>query len=492
MSLEYSKAKNESLTCKYNNIFLHSSYNPQNEAERFVQNLNPDYTPENILIIEPALSYCAPYLRKKFPSSNIYAIRFIKDIQTTERFDDEFYFSDDKNLEDQLFNYFGESGLLNSFFITWPPSSKAFSDNESKVWSIIKKVLKQCQDILATRQYFSERWIKNQINYFSNLTKVTNINKIDLPVLICGSGPSLKNCLNFIKTYSDHFFIIACSSSIKPLIKNGVTPDLCISTDGGYWAKKHLTCLKNTNSIIALPSEANIDKNLLKDVTVLPLAYCDNYDDTIFESLKISFIKAKRNGTVTGTALELALSITENKILLCGIDLEASSGYVHTQPNELESSNSLKDNRIRTKEKRIFIQGLETPQLDIYRNWFINNSANFENRVFRLYENHIFIHTLGKIKDIQVSDVKKMLDTKTISDKKNIFNSVQNIHCTMQNIKNIFTQLSSNPVWIENYFPADCMMIKRYQKTELEQKYKIILKEKTDRILSFIQKQAGE
>mgnify|MGYP003297430385 CR=1 FL=1 len=69
MSLEYLIAKNNSRTCLYSNVHLHSAYNPENESHRFVENIQIDYIPENIIIIEPALAYCNQFLKEKFPNS---------------------------------------------------------------------------------------------------------------------------------------------------------------------------------------------------------------------------------------------------------------------------------------------------------------------------------------------------------------------------------------------------------------------------------------
>ncbi|MBQ0004209.1 MAG: DUF115 domain-containing protein, partial [Treponema sp.] len=401
MLLEYSKAKNESLTCKYNNIFLHSSYNPQNESFRFAETVNPGFIPENIIVIEPALSYCKIDLEKKFPSSKLSAIRIISDIKNEISFDKEFIFKNYSQLKNELFNYFGETGLLNSFFITWPPAAKCFSEKDNEIWILIKELLKECQNILATRQFFSKRWIKNEIKFLSCISKCSKINKVDVPVFITASGPSLKNCLSFLKENQNNFFIIACSSSIKALLNNKIIPDLCISTDGGFWAKKHLyELIKYPQIKLALTMESNVSSRLFKSNTIIPLAYCDNYDNSIFDNFHISYNKAVRNGTISGTALELALSLTDKEIYFAGLDLEASKGFVHTAPNELEIENSIKDNKLKTCDTRLFSQGLESTQLEIYRNWFISNSEKFtspvrKSNVYRVFSNHNFRHSLG-------------------------------------------------------------------------------------------------
>ena len=88
--------------------------------------------------------------------------------------------------------------------------------------------------------------VYNFIKYAKNIYS-TNLNP-KMPVLIVASGPSLKNILEFIKTNQNNFFIICCSSAIKSLINNSITPDFCISTDGGFWAKTHLKVLLKKNN----------------------------------------------------------------------------------------------------------------------------------------------------------------------------------------------------------------------------------------------------
>ena len=111
MPLEYSKAKNQSFTCSINGIFLHSSYNPEAESKRFVENVKSDFIPENIILIEPALAYCNDFLKKKFPNAKLFAIRFIKNIEHSKTFEKEFFFENSFRLKSELFNYFGEDRL---------------------------------------------------------------------------------------------------------------------------------------------------------------------------------------------------------------------------------------------------------------------------------------------------------------------------------------------------------------------------------------------
>lgn len=496
MPLEYSKAKNLSTTCKWNNFYLHSSYNPEIEAQRFCQTIKPTFIPENIIIIEPVLGYCKIPLQEIFPKAKLYAIRFINEINSQFSFCKDFFFEPNQPqlLETQLFNNFGETGLLNSLFVSWPPSQTAFKENDTLVWQLLKKLLKNCQNILATRQFFAERWIKNQINLLLNIKYAKKLFTTKKDILVCASGISLKKSISKIKKNRNAFYIIACSSAIKSLLQNQIIPDLCITTDGGYWAKKHLYCLKNCRQKInlAIASEAAIPLSLFEqeNISITPLAYSDNFDNIIFEHFKIPFNFAKRNGTISGTALELALSMTNEKVFLCGIDLEVTNGFVHIQPNELELENSIYDYKLKPKDNRIYIQSRNSTQLEIYRNWFINNSENFKNRVYRIQEQYNFKHQLGKIQNLNFEQVMNIIPNSKLQ-KSNLKNSEnQNtqikLNISKKEILDYFRKLKTKDEWIENYFPADFLMIKRATNQKQLQHYKNQLDSKLKKIIDFV------
>ena len=485
MSLEFSKAKNQSLTCSYNDIYLHSSYNPEQESSRIASSVTFDFIPENIFILEGALGYIIKPLKEKYPSTKIYAIRYTSEIKSIYEYEKEFIYNSNEQLKNELYNYFGEEKLLNSYFFSWPPSSKVFSEKDSSMWNLIKELLTECQMVLTTREYFSTRWLKNSINFFSNIKNFRILKKIESPILICASGPSLKNQIDYIKKYQDKFFIIACSSSIKFLIKNNINIDLCITTDGGYYAKKHLQCLLDSKKIynIALTSESNVPNKIFDKHNIIPLAYLDNLDNYIMEKLKIKYNIAKRNGTITGTALELALSLTNNDILLCGCDLENNKTFPHTQPNELEENNCIFDNKIATKEKRIFIQNQSSIQLQVYKNYFINKSYSVKN-VYRISNNYNYKNSLGQIPDINWTEYLKNKNFLTI-DKSEFFTDIASIKTKKHELYKIFTLLITNEEFIKIYFPA-FFVSKNRKSTTIE--YNEKLNNKITSIKNYIEK----
>jgi len=399
VDFELLDAKNGEKTIKVDSLFLHSSYNPSKEAERFVETLSVPFVPSKMIIIEPALSYCVPFLHKRFPKTKLGFIKLAEDFPPRNGFDFEVdYLNHSKDFSNYLSSTFSETELFNTFFISWPASSKVFSQKDSLVWQGIKAASENAKTMLITREYFEKKWLINSCVLLKNINCTTKLtSKIEKPVLICASGPSLKPNLTIIKENQKSFFIIALSSALSVLLKNKIQPDLVFSTDGGYWAGEHLKKLKNLT--IALPLEAYCPKSILQKNTVLPLIYSDGISSTFKDFTNINFDLCQRNGTVSGTALEYALAHSNQNIYFCGLDLSSQKGFQHTQPNELEFNNFIKDNRIKTKEKRLFPGSLKNESLLIYENWF-KNQAFPKNRIFRIIDKKYKKNDLGNIVDI--------------------------------------------------------------------------------------------
>lgn len=484
--IEFLKAKNNSTTCRINGVLLHSAYNPEAEAKKFVDSTPAiSFNPKYILIIEPALSYVIPFLKEKYPETKICAVRFLNDFQ---KYDDlfyrTFYYSEnEENLfETEINDFFGEDGILYTSFLQWTPTTRIFEKESEKVWSVIKKCINLSQSILNTKAYFSKRWIKNSCNLIKNITKIASIQKGSSDIVICASGNSLKNSISDLKTIRKDVFLIAVSSALSVLTKNNIKPNLVVSTDGGFWAKKHLKALlKNTDIPLAISAESNVTKKIFKNITIIPLHYSDGTGSFLLEKLQIPYMNAERNGTVSGTAEKLALSITTGNVYFLGLDLTAGIGLQHTEPNELEIENSAADTRINSKESRISKSRFNSNSLKLYENWFSRQNENISKRVFRLSSGFKYPNTLGNIKDIDFSELK--------INSKGIMPQIKHIPMTSKNFNFEFKTLLENENFLSECFPVEYLMYSREaDKAQKQAKYEEICKKAS----SFINSISGE
>lgn len=389
MDILFSNSKNNQLTCTVDNKYLHSSFNPISEAEKFVLTINCDFNPSNIIITGPGISYIADFLREKFPTSKLIAIQYNSAFnEFNSKWDNTITINSNTSIEslaEQIFSYIGDEDAFSTLSISYKPSETLFQNEYLLTWKGIKAFLEKAEQVISTRVFFNKKWTKNIITFFSLVKNFSTIEKINGPIIITASGTSLNNSLSYLKKYRNNYTLVALSSSISYLLQNSLKPDFCISTDGGYWANYHLRALLQNKDIpLVITPESSCPKKILSNGKIIPLSYTDSISDDIFSFMNINCLKGKRNGTVSGTAVELCLSLTKDNVYFCGLELDKTIGFSHSQPNELEKSSQVKDSRIKTLNTRITPNSFNQNNILLYRNWFETRNSLFYKRVFRL------------------------------------------------------------------------------------------------------------
>lgn len=461
-------------------IKLHSAYSPDKEAERFVEQMECPFVPNFILITEPALSYCVPYLKRRFTKAKLCCIRYHDFFSPWDYLWDKVFYLHEENsslLSQEIYDYMGEEGISSCVFASWNPSQKVFKTQSELAWREIKNSVVKSRTVLSTMTYFAKRWTRNALRFCLFSKKNAYIQKGSCPVVVCASGPSLESSIPDIKKYRQNFFLLAVSSAVRPLIERNVIPDLILSTDGGYWAKQHLSfALKNDYEIpVALPLEAACYGDIFNQ-TIIPLSYGDGCGEALLDGCGYFKTKAYRNGTVSGTAASLALDITSGNVFFCGLDLSPSKSFCHTQPNELEETNSQKDYRISTRECRLVPGSFESPSLNTYRDWF--TCKDFGGRLFRLSHGYRFPNRLGSVPDIDWDFFEKNCGGKKSKPNFVFKDNDFEIYQRKELLKSIVEKHREDTEWIKNICPSEYIVWERSKGTENEKVAESKIKEK--------------
>lgn len=509
------------MTCAYDGYALHSKYNPEKEAETFVKNLSCPFAPKAVVVIAPALSYCAEYLKKKFHGALLCAIRFSDDFSDTDRLWDKVFFCERQKVSDAMFDFLGEEILSATFFVSWQPSSKIFPSKDAETWNEIKTATEKSRSVLFTRSYFASKWMVNALKFLMRTNQTVLLEKGNAPVVVAASGPSLVTALDVLKKYREKFFLIAVSSAVAVCQKNDITPDLCMTTDGGYWAERHFDFFScDENVCVAHSVEGAVPSRMRKSCRILPLCYSDGMASVLASECGFELMKAERNGTVSGTALMFALQITDKKIFICGLDLCPSSASQHAMPNALDSINSCSENRTSTKETASTAARFRSSEsLGIYRAWFSNLPFEITNRVFRVTDG--LLQPLGKIQDVDTvyfeDEIKKVVvknksgggfdneNSNSISKSGNTSanaTSKNSDECavTMPAIKNtsakkscaeiksyvkkFIRQKNATDEWMHEFFPAEYVSMERSVELAAKQKMQNLIFERNEKMCS--------
>ena len=174
---------------------------------------------------------------------------------------------------------------------------------------------KRYKEILKEFKYAEEKDSQSAI-ILNSILKKNNVNKkiIGLikgkTVLVIGSGPSLASAIPKLKNYK-RMVKIAADSSIKPLVANGIMPDIIVTDlDGDV---KTLEKIGRTNSIIIVHAHGdNIGK----------LEVVKKFRNCIGTTQSTPFDKIENYGGFTDgdRGVFLANHFQAKKIILMGMD----------------------------------------------------------------------------------------------------------------------------------------------------------------------------
>lgn len=471
MDLVFSQAKNNETTFSVDGIYYHSRYNPSAEVEKWINQIECNFIPKVIIVLGCGLPFCIKFIKEKFSTSKILIIQY--DDKILKKAESEFSKLFDKsviqistsnykcseNLSEFFFENFSEELSNQILFLSWKPAEKIFQSEFNLTINAIQLYLEKSKEIIATRRFFSKKWISNILRFFNFSKNFYQIEKGNKDILIVASGPSLQNSIKKIIEHRKTFFIICLSSATKVLVNNKIIPDVILTTDGGYWAKKHLQFLENLDYRIPIicSVEASLSFNLLKNSPIIPLEYPDYTNKYFFDKTKLFSVKTNRNGTVSGNALEVAKQLTSSNIYFVGLDLATTNSYQHTQPNILEINDSLFDKKLENKETRISNRNINSTALKTYRNWFENLPKEYTKNVKRLFTKNDLKENLGNIQSTTWENISFTNFTKAQSiTKQNQSNKI----CTKELLKNIIDNLKNqnnieqvyknNFYWINN------------------------------------------
>ena len=363
-------------------LSLHSRHDPAKEARRYVDAQKALFNPVIVFVSEPGESWLEPALRERYPQAKLVALRYQDDRfrDSDGRWDAVWRPADGGDLSRFLFNLVPDEYLPLTLFLPWKPSDTVWPDAARAVWQAIASMIRLQQGVMHTRSHFGRRWLSNMVHNAVNVRSASYPVHTAKPVFLACAGPSLERQLPLS---AGKFYVCAVSSALACLEAARSIPDLCMATDGGYWALDHFRAVDPAVSV-AFPLEAAIPNAVLESNDAVLLTYGSALETALFELAGITPEPAVRNGTVSGTAALFALSHTDNSVYAGGLDLRTSASFSHARPHASDVRLSAGTDRLHPLCDRLFERNLDTGALDLYASWFSSRDAAFRNRFFRL------------------------------------------------------------------------------------------------------------
>ncbi|QQO07968.1 6-hydroxymethylpterin diphosphokinase MptE-like protein [Breznakiella homolactica] len=373
---------------------IHSVYDPKKEAERYTASLSVKDGTRYFILLEPGLGYCIEYLRYQFPGVRILAVHCSSFFAGTGSPDAEWEPEEPVSLQKWLEREIPDSEAVRVQIIEWKPSAAAYGTVYRDVLAETAEFLRRAAANSRTAEYFGPRWLRNVDKNFRGITRFLRINPGTAPIIITGAGPGLEDSLDLIKRASDNrnAFILAAASSVPALLGRDITPDLIISTDGGNWAHAHLfetiryTCRSKRQIPLAAPLSAALPSQYMA-TPILVLGDGTAWQNSILDLSGIPRLSLPQRGTVTASALDLALFLTSGTLYAAGMDLESRDLRSHARPYSLDSIVTSGVNRLDPAYSRFFDRSVREKagnSFGIYAAWFKEYLRSFPRKIYSL------------------------------------------------------------------------------------------------------------
>ncbi len=226
-----------------------------------------------------------------------------------------------------------------------------FKDYYNEIEGLFKGTLSVKISDLLTKFAFESLWMKNiieNIPWLINKRSIYALKDIlkNKPALVIGAGPSLFKQLEMIKELSHNLYLIAVDTSLEPLLKSGIEPDFTVTLDAQFFNILDFHSIFTRNN---LPQKSK----LIADMVVYPkilkhwkgplyfsstALYAAHYGNIYRQSHPL--IARLQNyygnigwlecgGSVSTTAIELALWLGAYPILVTGLDFSYTDYKTH-------------------------------------------------------------------------------------------------------------------------------------------------------------------
>lgn len=347
-------------------FFMHSTVNPETEAKILVDEVA---VCEKYVVVGLGLGYHVKELLNRFPESRVIVLESeSKLIKFAMEYQDWTEYLCSKQLEivydPDISNLIKTTRNISQPYelLVYYPTVKAVDDTK------IRQVL---EDFFVSISSMREQGAFLDANF-------NKISKKHLPecsilkplfykknVVIVGAGPSVNGQIEIMKKYRNKVIIFATGHITKLLLQEGIRPDAIIITDPQPHMYKQIEGADTENIPLILLSTASASViNAYKgDIYV---AYQKGYQpaEEMAESLNAETFET--GGSVTTTALDIALRFEAKKIIFVGVDLAYTDGSSHAKGvgREIGSTDGLR------KVKSCTGADIYTSKnLDIYRKW---------------------------------------------------------------------------------------------------------------------------
>jgi hypothetical protein len=119
---------------------------------------------------------------------------------------------------------------------------------------VVKRIQQDAAANTEARQRHAGRYLLQTLGNLPVIQAESNAAALDgacagRPAVMVAAGPSLDASLDVLAAYQDQVIIIACDTTLRPLLAAGIRPHVMVGTDPGELNARHLSGIADTSGI---------------------------------------------------------------------------------------------------------------------------------------------------------------------------------------------------------------------------------------------------
>ena len=316
-------------------VALHSPYDPVTEAARFAETSFPAESPSLVMLLGEGLGYASAAIAKRFPAARVIPVYYSEELQRASVFHAEasWHPGMGRDPAEWFRSVIGELDVEGLRIIEWPPSGRIFPEISRLAQRSAQLAIQEASGSFMTTVASGRIWLRNTLLNFLSLDALMTgeLCPPGVPILIAAPGPSLEASMPIIRKKRKSFALWALPSGLAALEAGGILPDLIVMTDPGHWSAAHLhfTC-QRCPIVMPLSAAPGVHGT---SRPVYPLLQPMFFEEDLFRRAGLSAPRIPPHGTVTATALDLACSSSDSRVIAAGVDLCTNDIISHARPN---------------------------------------------------------------------------------------------------------------------------------------------------------------
>ncbi|MDZ7793413.1 MAG: 6-hydroxymethylpterin diphosphokinase MptE-like protein [Spirochaetia bacterium] len=395
---------------------LHSRYDPWREAEKYIQHAQVSLSKKIYILLEPGYGYLAKVLLNKNPHAKILEVHCIGGVETFSVSAAQpeiaaWLPGSEISLSAFLSTHIDDLEIGSVEIIEWPPAERGFPNAYAKLKHQVRSFLQERRATVHTTGKCGRLWLRNTLKRVAFLPPLITELKVNVPIVIAASGPSLQKALPLLAHRQDSLFILALPSSIRTLTQHKIKPHMVVHSDPGFYSNYHLRSSLSAD-LQAAPLYAAGYRTALQQLLLLSTG--SPIEEFFISKLSNNALRIMPHGTVAGIAYQLATKISTGPIIWAGLDLCYQDIQAHPRPHSFDHLIQTACHRYAPLQDIFFRRSplstagetrpapLQSFALTRYADWFQRLSPALHNQFFRLFPSAVEIQAFTHISTTEV------------------------------------------------------------------------------------------